>query len=243
LVQGAESVLYNDRFIKAASQLFDTPRVTPTTVVVNINAPMASGAVHVDIPSFRGISRDRYALRLLQAMGTSGLFEAWRVVEAGAASWFYSGPGGAYDYWPNGLDGPMHSQRPPFNNLALVADNDRMYHRIGWVGDPTAPTLPISTAAEIVHHGQDWTIADDGRMIGSYPDDDIRISLLWKAQVQLTDSADELSPLTDHQVAGIFSADLGRRGLDASAASSALSDESWIDLVHATYYPAITAGG
>jgi hypothetical protein len=26
--------------------------------------------------------------------------------------------------------------RPPFRNVAIMADNDRMYHRIGPVGEP-----------------------------------------------------------------------------------------------------------
>ena len=68
-------------------------------------------------------------------MGTSGLFEPWRIVEAGVVTWFYDGPGGAYDYWPQGLDGPMRSERPPYWNTSLAADNDRMYHRIGEVGE------------------------------------------------------------------------------------------------------------
>jgi hypothetical protein len=36
---------------------------------------MPAGAIHVDIPSFRGAGRDRYPIVLLQAMGASGLFE------------------------------------------------------------------------------------------------------------------------------------------------------------------------
>ena len=40
-------------------------------------------------------------------MGTSGLFEPWRIVEVGAVAWFYAGDGGAYDYWPEGLGGPI----------------------------------------------------------------------------------------------------------------------------------------
>ena len=84
-------------------------------------------------------------------MGTSGLFERWRIVEAGAVTWFYDGAGGAYDYWPDGLAGEMRSRRPPFDNVALVADNNRLYHRIGWIGDPRAATPPLTAAAIIDH--------------------------------------------------------------------------------------------
>ena len=119
LVAGASSILENARFAAAAAQLFAAETVMPTTVVVNVNAPMPAGAVHLDIPSFKGASRDAYPLRLLQAMGTSGLFEPWRIIEAGVVTWFYDGPGGAYDYWPQGLDGPMSSERPPYWNTSL----------------------------------------------------------------------------------------------------------------------------
>lgn len=144
LVDDARVILENPRFREAASRLFDTTEVAPNTVVVNVNAPMPAGAIHVDIASFRGATRDRYPIQLVQAMGSSGLFGPWRIIEAGAIVWFYDGPGGVYDYWPEGLGGAMRSERPPFTNRALVADNDRMYHRIGWIGDP-APTIPTIT--------------------------------------------------------------------------------------------------
>jgi hypothetical protein len=78
--------------------------------------------------------------------------------------WNYQGPGGAYHYWPDGLDGPMRSEHPPFFNSALVADNNRMYHRIGWIGDPAAAPPAFSAAAQISHHADGgWTISDTGR--------------------------------------------------------------------------------
>jgi hypothetical protein len=68
------------------------------------------------------------------------------VVQAGAISWFYEGTGGNFDYWSEGLDGPMLSEQPPFSNAPLIADNDRMYHRIGAIGDPNAE-LPRMSAS------------------------------------------------------------------------------------------------
>jgi hypothetical protein len=84
--------------------------------------------------------------------GASGLFEEWRVAEAGGVFWSYQGRGGAYGYWPDGLDGPMRSEYPPFANSALVGDNNRMYHRIGWIGDPAATPPVLSAAAQISRH-------------------------------------------------------------------------------------------
>lgn len=71
-------------------------------------------------------------------MGRSELFESWRIIQAGAVSWFYDGPGGNFEYWPEGLDGRMLSEQAPFRNVAIMADNDRLYHRIGRVGAPDA---------------------------------------------------------------------------------------------------------
>ena len=238
---GVDAILRNPRFAEAASRLFDTSTIIPTTVVVNVNAPMTAGAVHVDIPSFFGANRDHYSLRLLQAMGTSALFEPWRIVEAGAVCWFYDGLGGAYDYWPDGLDGAMHSERPPFDNVALVADNDRMFHRIGWVGDPSASSRPLPASAQIEHvDGTGWSIVDAGQTLVSYADTEIRVSILWKAQVHSeADFAEARGPLTPDRVTEIFSTDLIARGIDAPPPPSPLTDDSWIDVLHSTYYPAI----
>src|SRR5713101_161896 len=138
LVEGAELLLNNKNFLEAAKAIFGTSRVCPEFVVVNLNAPSPAGPTHVDIPSFHGATRENYPLPFLRVLGNSGLFEPWRVVHAGAISWFYEGAGGSFDYWPEGLCRPMLSEQPPFGNVALMADNDRMYHRIGPVGDPNA---------------------------------------------------------------------------------------------------------
>ena len=100
-------ILHNQRFLEAAKAAFGTSRVYPEFVAVNINGPMPAGTIHIDNPSFYGATRVDYPLPFLRVMGTSGLFEAWRVVRASALSWFYEGAGGNFDYWPEGLDGPM----------------------------------------------------------------------------------------------------------------------------------------
>jgi hypothetical protein len=68
LVEGAELVLYNQRFIEAARILFGTPAIRPTFVVVNLNAPMPPGPTHVDVPTFRGATRDQYPLSTLMGL-------------------------------------------------------------------------------------------------------------------------------------------------------------------------------
>jgi len=236
LVDGAETILRNPRLLRAASQLFDA-EVIPNTLAVNVNAPMPSGNIHIDVPSFRGADRDRYPMQLLQAMAASEMFEDWRVAEAGAVWWNFQGPGGAYDYWPDGLGCPMRSEHPPFVNSALVADNNRMYHRIGQIGDPATAAASLSAGARIGHRADgNWIITDDGKAIVRYDDRDIRISILWKAQVAPGPDTDAAALLTPELITSIFAADLARRGIRAPAPMASLSDQSWLELVHSTYY-------
>ena len=131
LVEGAEIILHNKRFFEAARSLFGTLHVFPEFVAVNINGPMPAGNIHMDNPSFYGATRVNYPLPFLRVMGLCGLFKAWRVVQASAISWFYESAGGSFDYWPDGLEGPMLSEQPPFGNVALISDNDQLYHRVG----------------------------------------------------------------------------------------------------------------
>jgi hypothetical protein len=149
LVEGAEAILQSQRFINAARALFGSSSIRPTFIVVNLNAPMPEGPTHIDVPTFRGATREQYPLGWLIAMGRSELFESWRVIQAGAVSWFYDGPGGNFEYWHEGLEGPMHIEQPPFRNVAIMADNDRMYHRIGRVGAPDAKLPQMTAAAEL----------------------------------------------------------------------------------------------
>ena len=82
------------------ARFFDTSKLRPTFIVLNVDALMPAGPPHVDIPTFRGTTRDHYPLRFLKAKGSSGLFERWRVIQACAVAWFYDGPGGDFEYWP-----------------------------------------------------------------------------------------------------------------------------------------------
>lgn len=146
-------------------------------------------------------------------MGNSGLFEAWRLIQAGAVSWFCEGPGGNFDYWPEGPDGPMLSEQAPFGNVALMADNDRMYHRIGSIGDANAETPRISASAHIQPDGDgNWTIVENGEVRATYPSHAIRLSIVWKAEVR--DKQLKRESLNLDRIMEIFTADLRQRRVD-----------------------------
>jgi hypothetical protein len=234
LVDGADLILHNKRFIEAARTAFGISRVYPKFVAVNINGPMPAGATHLDNPTFYGATRADYPLPFLRVMGFSGLFEAWRVVQAGAISWFYEGTGGSFDYWPEGLDGPMLSERPPFGNVALISDNDQLYHRIGAIGDPDAELPQMSAKATIQPDGNgNWTILENGEVRATLASPAIRLSVLWKAEVRERESRPD--NLTLDRTMAIFMADLRHRGIDFRIPSDPLAETAWILLLQRIY--------
>jgi hypothetical protein len=236
LVAGAELILHNRKFVEAARVAFGTPLVHPEFVAVNINGPSPAGRTHIDNPSFYGATRVDYPLPLLRVMGLSGLFDAWRVVRASTLSWFYEGSGGSFEYWPEGLDGPMRTERPPFGNVALCVDTDRVYHRIGAIGNDGAELPPMSASAEIQPDGNgNWTVLENGEVRAIYPGHAIRFSILWKAGVRNGESRP--NNLTLDRVMGIFTADLRHRGIDFDVPSHPLTDTPWILLLQRIYAP------
>jgi hypothetical protein len=234
LVEGAESVLRNKKFLEAAKASFGSELVEPEFVVINVNAPMPAGATHIDNPSFHGATRENYPLPLLRVMGHSGLFEAWRVVRASSIAWFYEGAGGNFEYWPEGLNGPMMSEQPPFNNVALCADTDEMYHRIGPIGDSDAASPRMSAAAQIQPDKDgNWSILENGEIRATYPSRAIRFSILWKAAIG--DRQANADDLTLDRIMAIFTTDLRRRCVEFQVPSDPLADTALLLLLQRAY--------
>jgi hypothetical protein len=234
LVEGAELILHNTKLVEAAKAAFGTSLVDPEFVAVNINGPSPAGRTHIDNPSFYGATRVEYPLPFLRVMGFSGLFDTWRVVRASALCWFFEGPGGSFDYWPEGPDGPMRTEQPPFGNVALCVDTDRVYHRIGAIGNDDAKLPQMSASAEIQPDGKgNWTVLENGEVRAIYPSRAIRFSLLWKAEVRNGESRPE--NLTLDRITEIFTADLRHRGIDFRVPSEPLADTAWIFLLQRTY--------
>jgi hypothetical protein len=242
LVDGADLILHNQRFLEAAKAAFGTACVNPEFVAVNITGPMPACTTHVDNPSFYGATRIEYPLPFLRVMGGSGLFEAWRVVRASTISWFYEGKGGNFDYWPEGLDGPMLSEQPPFGNVALCGDNDRMYHRIGPIGNGTEQMPRMSASAKIQPDGEgNWIILENGEVRATYPSHAIRFSVLWKAEVRNGNPA--INHLTLDRIMEIFTADLRHRNMDFQVPVDPLADTAWILLLQRVYADPSDSGG
>jgi hypothetical protein len=242
LVEGAELILHNKRFLAAARTAFGTRLVHPEFVAVNLNGPMPACTTHIDNPSFYGATRVDCPLPFLRVMGSSGLFEPWRVVRASTIAWFYEGTGGHFDYWPEGIDGPMLSEQPPFGNIALCGDNDQMYHRIGPVGTGNEELPEMSASAKIQPDGEgNWIILENGEVRATYPNHAIRFSILWKAEVSHNES--RLDHLTLDRIMESFMADLRHRCIDFHVPSDPLADTAWILLLQRIYvHPTVAPG-
>jgi hypothetical protein len=135
----------------------------------------------------------------------------------------------------------MRTEQPPFGNVALCADTDRVYHRIGAIGNDDAE-LPQMSASATIQPGGDgnWTILEDGEVRATYPSRAIRFSVLWKAEVRNGNSRPY--DLTLDQIMAIFTEDLRHRGIDFHVPSSPLADTPWILLLQRIYAPTVTAG-
>lgn len=234
LVEGAELILHNKKFVEAARAAFDTSFVNPEFVAVNINGPSPAGSTHTDNPSFYGATRMDYPLPFLRVMGFSGLFDAWRLVRASVLSWFYEGSGGSFDYWPEGIDRPMLSERAPFGNVALCADTDRICHRIGPIGKGDAELPQMSASATIQPDGDgNWIVLQNGELRATYPSHAIRFSVLWKAEVREQESMP--GNLTLDRIMAMFTTDLRHRGVEFHTPTDPLADTAWILLLQGIY--------
>jgi hypothetical protein len=245
LVEGTGALLPNERFIAASRTISVAEVVRPVSVLVNFMCPMASGEVaHVDTALFRGLPRGSFPTWLLVIMAASGLFEPWRVSTSGSITWFYDGPGGDYEYWPDGPLGAVERERAPFGNVAVVADNDRMYHRVSDVGRPEEwlPDGALPATAQLCA-GDDggWVVADgQGDAVHRYPPGAVRVSLLWKAMLFEDDRDaaafdEQRDALTVGRVVDIFCRDLAAKGTPVARPADAFLDREWQQALWGAY--------
>jgi hypothetical protein len=245
LVPGAEVILGNERFVRAARELGGGTDavIRPQAVYVNIMGPTPFAfPPHLDIPAFRGFTRATQPVWLLKTMKTSGLFEAWRTKIATGVSWFYAGPGGDFLYWPDGPGGPMAVERSPYDNVSVLADNESTFHGVAALGPPGA-TMPegLSRESRLVRSKSGWDIHDaKGSNQAHFGDDEVRITVSWKADVfanvaeaERHDRGDDA--LTLETVVGLIQNDLRAREIDVGAPRDPLADQAWISILAATY--------
>ena len=126
--------------------------------------------------------------------------------------------GGGLLYWADGPDEPPREHVGAMANTALIGDNHGMFHQVGPVAAPGQTTQLVTPSAELapVDDGSgDWSVIDLGETVYRAPLDEIRVSVLWKADVYPTvDVRDErlAKSLSMYDVADRFNSDLAARG-------------------------------
>jgi hypothetical protein len=239
--------LHYEPFSEAAGRLFGARVVRPWSLIVNVMGPMDDGATHVDAPTFRGLTKET-PIWLSVLMGMSGLFDRWTVRVAGALTWFYDNEDGEFEYWPMGADAPSELQPGPFGNIALVADNDLMPHRVRRIGDANSFNREVElTPASSIHAVEEnkWEIRDGDSVLSVLRDSDLRVSLLWKALTFADERAAQIydnheDDLTIDKVVSIICADLDLQGLLAREPTDPLHDTEWARVLAAAYMPSRT---
>ena len=239
--EGAEDVFHNPRFIEAARNSFQAEIIQPLTMMTNLNVPAASSAPHLDLPFFRGTHQREVPSWILAPMGESGLFQEWAIPVASAITWFYEGTGGDFEYWPRGFNAPSEPVRPPYTNTSVLADNEDMYHRVGQMGaEDDGLADGISSEALLHRKPGGWEIKLLDQSLHYYRDEQIRISILWKAfcfkdQYSADAFLDEAHNLTPGRVVDIFCEDLQKRSITFSAPSDIATDKDWMNVIVETY--------
>jgi hypothetical protein len=228
--------------VKAARRVFNAEVVRPMGLTVNVMGPMAARGTHVDSPTFRGISRDTCPTWLIQVMGASRLFERWAVRIAGAVSWVYRQPGGGYKYWPDGYTKAPVVENGPFGNVAVMGDNDYMYHQVQAIGHPDryAEGDKCGPKSQACFRDGSWQVLENGEVRVRYDASEVRASLLWRAYAfrDETEAAvfdEHADDLTIGDIVDRFRRDLAERGTPSPEPADPFDDKQWQSLLRETY--------
>lgn len=239
---GAERVFHNRNFIEAAQETFQAQIVTPLAMMTNLNAPAPAADPHLDLPFFRGAHKREVPLWMLAPMGYSGLFHHWAIPVASAITWFYDGPGGEFEYWPEGLDAPSSLGTNLADNQGVIADNEYMYHRVCQIGDAAEflPDNKIPYEAMLELTGEGWQITAGSKLLASYERGRVRASVLWKAYCFrdqneadiFTSGSDNLTPA---RIVDLFQQDLKHHGIRIDPPESLDGHDHWAEMIRETY--------
>jgi hypothetical protein len=241
-IEGADLFLRNPRVHEAARAFCGAEVIVPHTVYVNLMAAIAEcGPAHTDNPVFRGRNRTNTPMLLLRTMLWSGLFERWVIPQVTSIWWLNDVEGGGFAYWPQGPEKPAQRHAGAMANTALVGDNHRMFHQVEPVGPFDGGTRLVSASAELAPANDgsfDWVVSEHGEECYRAPFDRFRASVLWKADVYLSEEERrrvERDVLSLEEVARIFDEDLAERGDEFRFDLERLDDPAFAVALSALY--------
>jgi hypothetical protein len=242
--EGSDLFLRHPRYVRAAREFYGAEVVEPHSVYVNLMVAIAEGGpAHTDNPRFHGRDRTNTPMWVLRVMLWSGLFDRFEILQATAIWWMNDvAEGGGLLYWPNGPDEPPAEHRGHMANTALFGDNHGMFHQVGPVGPfdgGTRLVTPSATLAPADGQRDEWVVTDHGEVCFRAPLDQIRVSVLWKADVYATAAERDRAradTLSMEDVADVFNDDLADRGSSVRF-DPARADDLALKAEMATVYP------
>lgn len=222
LFDAAAPLFHHEGFVNAAMEMCGTDEIVPEALHVNLTTPSRGQPVsHTDMPEFRGVDQSHAPGWFLQVMGASGLFEHVRINVITAVAWFYAGERGYFRYWPTGRD-QQSIRHEAMWNTAVVGDNDFMHHKVERTGPgEMMPPAKMTNDTILDCDGDGWILVEDGQVLDHYGDEQVRLSVSWKAKVR--DREPRADPITLDDVFARFAEHVG----DDFAASS--TDELFTD--------------
>jgi hypothetical protein len=154
----------------------------------------------VDVPTFLGLNRLDFDTKFLSTVRQSELFEDYRVKIATAVTYISNSTrkdreGGAFSFFPDGGFAARKDLMPDFNT-GVVLDTDTVFHRVP-TSQPHNKTNhipqfhPMFTRLIWNEATNKWLLQENFTTIREYDDDDLRISLSWKAYLFETEEAYE----------------------------------------------------
>jgi len=178
---GIEPFMNHPALKKTARRISGNEVIVPAIVYANILVPGQELAVHTDVPEFRGANRKALPQWLLVVMLHSGLFDEWRIPIVTCVSWFGTPSGGAFTFYPDGVEGPRRSI-PAGHNSAIVIDTDTVFHGVERVGKPHADMPGIDKSTRLHFTGNDhWQLRRGDTVLANYAWPELRYSISWKA--------------------------------------------------------------
>ncbi|MEE3329110.1 MAG: hypothetical protein VX252_17375 [Myxococcota bacterium] len=248
-VEGSDMFVRHERVLDAMRNFYRAEVVVPHTLFVNLMAGIPDcGPAHTDNPLFRGRDRLNTPMLLLRTMHWSGLFTEWETAQATSIWWMDDVEGGGILFWPEGPDELPHVHSGSMSNTALIGDNHGMFHQVEPVGPFDQGEYWVTRRAEMrpAEVGQgDWVVLDKGAEVFRAPIEEIRVSVLLKADVFPTEEERQRvseDVLSMDEVARLFDQDLKEKQADLRFDRDRVDDLAFLGALASHYQEPLPRG-
>lgn len=178
---GIEPFMEHPAIADAARKISGRDIIVPSIIYANLLVPGQELAVHTDVPEFRGANRKVMPQWLIVVMLHSGLFDEWRIPIVTCVSWFGAAKGGAFTFYPEGIEGDRESI-PASHNSAILIDTDTVFHGVERVARQDVEMPEITAETRLHYLGDDqWQLRNGETELEEFGWPDLRYSISWKA--------------------------------------------------------------